>query len=86
MGQTVMPGKWLLAFARLVFSPAAISAVIEPTIGDMRIEWSDPDADASAKVACQASRVRRVLDDRRDIADRVSALVRKPSRFKGATE
>ena len=45
-----MPGKWLLAFARLVFSPAAISAVIEPTIGDMRIEWSDPDADASAKV------------------------------------
>jgi uncharacterized protein involved in exopolysaccharide biosynthesis len=45
-----MPGKWLLVFARLVFSPAAISAVIEPTIGDMRIEWSDPDADASAKV------------------------------------
>ena len=45
-----MPGKWLLAFARLVFSPAAISAVIEPTIGDTRIEWSDPDADASAKV------------------------------------
>jgi uncharacterized protein involved in exopolysaccharide biosynthesis len=45
-----MPGKWLLAFARLVFSPSAISAVIEPTIGDMRIEWSDPDADASAKV------------------------------------
>jgi hypothetical protein len=45
-----MPGNWLLALARVVFSPAAISAVIEPTIGDMRIEWSDPDADASAKV------------------------------------
>ena len=45
-----MPGEWLLAFARLMFSPAVISGVIEPTIGDMRIEWSDPDADASAKV------------------------------------
>ena len=45
-----MPGSWLLGFARLLFSPAVISAVIEPTIGDMRIEWSDSDGDASAKV------------------------------------
>ena len=45
-----MPGKWLLAFARCVFSPVVISGVIEPTIADMRIEWSDPDADAPAKV------------------------------------
>ena len=38
-----MPGKWLLAFARLVFSRAAVSAVVEPTIADMRMEWSQSD-------------------------------------------
>jgi len=41
-----MPGNWLLAFARVVFSDAVMTTVIEPTIGDMRIEWSDPDGDA----------------------------------------
>jgi len=45
-----MPGKWLLAFARLVFSPVVISAVIEPTIGDMRIEWSHTDGGAAARL------------------------------------
>jgi uncharacterized protein involved in exopolysaccharide biosynthesis len=45
-----MPGTWLLAFARLVFSDAVLTMVIEPTIADMRIEWSDPGSDIVAKL------------------------------------
>src|SRR6187401_1757709 len=44
-----MPGAFLLRFARRVFRPTILAAVIEPTIADMRIEWSDPDGDASTK-------------------------------------
>jgi uncharacterized protein involved in exopolysaccharide biosynthesis len=36
-----MPGNWLLAFARVVFSDTVLSSVIEPTVADMRVEWAD---------------------------------------------
>ncbi len=50
MGQTVMPGHWLLVFGRWVFSEAVMSIVIEPTIGDMRIEWSEAAGNSAARL------------------------------------
>jgi uncharacterized protein involved in exopolysaccharide biosynthesis len=45
-----MPGHWLLVFGRWIFSEAVMSIVIEPTIGDMRLEWSEAAGSSVAKL------------------------------------
>jgi uncharacterized protein involved in exopolysaccharide biosynthesis len=45
-----MPGRWLLAIARVVFDEAALKYVVTPTIADMRVEFMNAGAKRSARL------------------------------------
>ena len=44
-----MPGRWLLAIARLIFDEAVLTTVIYPTVADLQREWLDA-ADISNRI------------------------------------